>query len=428
MVALLIRRPPYLAIAQSVVAVALAVLAGACDKVPLTAPTGSVIRLTATATVVPVNGTADITAYVIESAGTPVQNGTLVVFSTNLGSFDPVEARTHNGSVTVRYYAGGASGTATIRASSGGITSGASSSTTTTTSELQIKVGAAAAARVVLNASPGTVPAGGGTITLTATVMDENGNRLAGVPVTFASTAGTLLNGTVLTDSNGEARTTLTTAQQAQVSVTAGGQTAQLTVSVSPPINVSISVASGTTPIAGQPVAFSVTASAGSGGAPLSSVVVAWGDGEEQSLGTPSSGAITVNHVYRNTGTYTATVTATDTAGQRATASTSVIVTSAVRPLVSLTVPTSVAANTIFTAQVSISQNPNNLTVQSTEFNFGDSVVRRVNGLQTTHVYTSAGNYNIRATVTFSDGQQATAEAGIRVTLSATTTTTTIAP
>jgi PKD repeat protein len=91
-------------------------------------------------------------------------------------------------------------------------------------------------------------------------------------------------------------------------------------------------------------------------------------------------------------------------------------------------VPTSVAANTIFTAQVSISQDPNNLTVQSTEFNFGDSVVRRVNGLQTTHVYTSAGNYNIRATVTFSDGQQATAEAGIRVTLSATTTTTTIAP
>jgi hypothetical protein len=363
-----------------------------------------------------VNGTAQITAYILESAGTPVQNGTLVVFSSNLGTFDPVEARTHNGSVTVRYLAGSNSGTATIRATSGPASSGSSSGSTTQTGELQIKIGAAAAARVVLNASPGTVPAGGGTVTLTAVVMDENGNRLAGVPVTFGSTSGTLLNATVLTDSNGEARTTLNTNQQAQVSVTAGGQTAQLTISVNPPVSVSISVSGSTTPVAGQPVTFTVSASAGSGGAPLREVVVNWGDGEQQSLGTPSSGSITIAHVYRNAGTYTATVTATDTAGQSSSASTSVIVSSPAKPLVSLTVPTAVVVNTIFTAQVSVAQNPSNLTVQSVEFNFGDGIVKRVNGLQTTHAYGTVNNYNVRATVLFSDGQQSTAEAGIRVT------------
>ena len=198
--------------------------------------------------------------------------------------------------------------------------------------------------------------------------------------------------------------------------MTAGGQTAQQTISVNPPISLSISVSSGTSIIAGQPASFTVSASAGSGGAPLSSVVVDWGDGEQQSLGTPSSGSTTVQHVYRSPGTYTASVTATDTAGQSQRASTSVIVGSAARPLITLTVPTSVVQNNIFTAQVSIAQNPANLTVQSVTFSFGDGNVKTVNGLQTTHAYGQAGNYNVKATVTFSDGQQSSAESGIRVT------------
>lgn len=409
------------AIAHVAFAATLAVLVGACDKVPLTAPTGSSIRLSSTATVVPVNGSAEITAYVMESAGTAVQNGTLVTFTSNLGTFDPAEARTHNGSATVRFNAGANSGTATIRAASGGISSGTSSSSesATTTSELQIKIGAAAASKVVLNATPGTVPAGGGIVTLTATVMDENGNRLAGVPVTFSSTAGTLLNGTVLTDSNGEARTTLNSTQEAQVSVTAGAQTAQLTISVTPPISVSISASGSTTLTVGTPVSFSISASSGTGGAPLTDVTVNWGDGESQSLGTPSSSAggvsTTVQHVYRSAGTYTPTVIATDSSGQRRSASTTVVIAAAARPLITLTVPGSVSNNAVFTAQVSIAQNPSNLTVQSVEFNFGDGTVKRVNALQTTHAYGAAGNYNVRATVTFSDGQQSSAEAGIRV-------------
>ena len=100
------------------------VASAACDKVPLTAPTGSTVTLFSNTTIVPVNGAADITATVIEAGGTLVQNGTLVTFTTTIGQVDPAEARTRDGKVTVRLVAGARSGRAVVRAFSGGITSG----------------------------------------------------------------------------------------------------------------------------------------------------------------------------------------------------------------------------------------------------------------------------------------------------------------
>ena len=41
---------------------------------------------------------------------------------------------------------------------------------------------------------------------LTAIVSDASGNRLAGVPVTFATDAGVLASTSATTDGNGEAR------------------------------------------------------------------------------------------------------------------------------------------------------------------------------------------------------------------------------
>src|SRR5688500_11443093 len=117
-------------------------LVSGCDKVPLLAPNGSVITLFPTSTTIPLNGSTEIVATVIENgvtatpptppanggaatpgastgspgAGTPVQNGTLVSFTTTLGKIEPSEARTHNGQVSVRFITGSASGTATITA------------------------------------------------------------------------------------------------------------------------------------------------------------------------------------------------------------------------------------------------------------------------------------------------------------------------
>ena len=95
--------------------VACAFLTAACQKVPLLAPSGSTITLTASATALPANGTTDIIAQVIEAAGTPPHSGTHISFTTNLGSVQPSEAETDiSGQVRVKFVAGTGSGTATI--------------------------------------------------------------------------------------------------------------------------------------------------------------------------------------------------------------------------------------------------------------------------------------------------------------------------
>jgi hypothetical protein len=117
---------------------------------------------------------------VLEQAGTPVQNGTTVTFSTTLGALSPFEARTLNGVATVQFLGNGQSGKATIKAISGGAAS----------EGLDISVGAAAAGRVNLTASPTSVPSTGGTSTITAVVADASATRWQR-SVTFSTTAGT---------------------------------------------------------------------------------------------------------------------------------------------------------------------------------------------------------------------------------------------
>lgn len=100
-----------------------ALMAPACDKMPLTAPTGTTITLYASDTAVGLNGSVTITANVIESAGVAVQNGTEVNFMTTLGTMDPAVALTTNGRATARLLAGTSAGVAEVRAFSGGTSS-----------------------------------------------------------------------------------------------------------------------------------------------------------------------------------------------------------------------------------------------------------------------------------------------------------------
>ena len=74
--------------------VLLLVVTVACDKVPLTSPTGSTITLSVNQTTVPINGTIEVVAAVIEAGGTAVHDGTSVTFTGGLGTFTPLEAQT----------------------------------------------------------------------------------------------------------------------------------------------------------------------------------------------------------------------------------------------------------------------------------------------------------------------------------------------
>src|SRR5690349_11471312 len=77
-----------------------------CEKVPLLAPTGSTITLTAGSTALPIGGATTLIAQVIEASGQPPHDGTLVIFTTTLGTVQPSQATTDiNGRVTVMFNA-----------------------------------------------------------------------------------------------------------------------------------------------------------------------------------------------------------------------------------------------------------------------------------------------------------------------------------
>src|SRR5260370_22202445 len=136
------------------------VTAAACSKVPLLAPSGSTIVLTVTATALPLNGTTQIIAQVLEASGTAPQDGTLVIFTTSLGSIQPPEVQTKGGRVTATFNAGTTNGTATRPATSGGASASG-------TSAAKVAIGTAAVGSVRVSANPTLLPAIGGRAAVT---------------------------------------------------------------------------------------------------------------------------------------------------------------------------------------------------------------------------------------------------------------------
>ena len=333
-----------------------ALVTSSCDKVPLLAPTGTVITLFSGASTVPVDGNVEIIATVIENgvatassgsgtsgtgtsgtgttgttgttttttagAGTPVQNGTLVSFTTTLGRIEPTEARTTNGQVKVHFIPGGQSGTATITAYSGGASGKIEN----------LLVGTAAAERVIVTASPQTLGASGGASVISARVENAAGLGVTGVPVNFTVDAGTLSAATANTDANGVASVTLNTTRKSTVTANVAGKTANVIVDLNPRTGLVITAPT-TSIAAGQPasVTFAVAATAN-----IRDVRVEWGDGSSQSLGAISGNA-TASHTYNEPGTYTVRVTATDTSGFSETVSSTITVLPAQPPSVAVT-------------------------------------------------------------------------------------------
>ena len=195
-----------------------------CDKVPLTAPGNSTLTLT---TGITPDGYTEVIATVLEEAGTPVQDGTTVRFSSSLGRMDPAEAQTRNSMARSKFVSEGDSGQATITVSSG-----------TATANMSFSIGLALVDTVSVRSSAGSVPATGGTVTVTARVTTASGAPFGGVPVTFSTTAGTLSSGREVTDGNGEASTRLTTDAAATVTATAGTKSGTVAIARQDPVPV----------------------------------------------------------------------------------------------------------------------------------------------------------------------------------------------
>jgi hypothetical protein len=371
-------------------AVLLSFGAAACEKVPLLAPSGSTITLTAATNALSVNGTADIIAQLIEPSGTPPHSGTRIIFTTTLGTIQPAEAETDiNGRAVVKFNAGAANGNAVITASSGATSTGPNGS-------LRIAVGTAAVGRITMNASPATVPANGGSTTVTASVLDINGNILTGTPVSFTTTAGSLSAPVVPTDVNGTASTLLTTGQQAVVTATVGAQggggtttppstgtpgttppatnptgqaSAQVTVTIAAAPSLVITPPT-TAPSVGVPANFTFAVTvATTGGSAIRDLFIDWGDGSTENLGGVTGNAV-VSHVYRAPGTYPVRATVTDASGNASTVATSVTVIPVPRPGIVVT-PTprtqTVGGNIDFEIEITM---PAGIGIQNTSIQF----------------------------------------------------------
>jgi hypothetical protein len=297
---------------------------------------------------------------------------------------------------------------------------------------VKILVGAAAVGRVNVNANPATLPALGGSTTISASVLDQNGNQLATVPVSFITTAGSLSTSQVITDANGIAQTTLTTSTSATVTATVGAQgsttppatggggtggttptpaptSGQASGSVTVGINSAptlVITQPTTQPTAGIPASFTFAVTvASSNGSAIKDLTVDWSDPspDVQDLGAVTGNAV-VTHIFPTSGTFTVTGTVVDAAGNRVSVS-SVVFVQAAAPLgVSITfTQTSVnTTNTLvsFTATVT---GLGSAVVTQYLWDFGDGkpqVPTTTN--QVTHNYThpATPNPTVVATVT----------------------------
>jgi hypothetical protein len=382
----------------------------ACDRVPLTSPTGSTISLSIDRNILPLNGQATVRAVVTESAGTPVHNGTTVTFQPSIGRTDPVEAQTVNGIATVNFLAGTVSGTGFIHAFSGGARTGSGN---TSSGGIEVRIGAAAAGGISVSATPSSISQSGGSVAISALVMDPSNNPLPGVSVLFTATAGTLSATTALSDANGIARTQLTTTQTTTVTATAGTARGEVQVLASTAPAITLTVPE--TGTVGVPVAITASVTAGGTGGnntprQVQSLVLDFGDGTSETR-TNVTGSAGFTHTYQQARGYVVTATATDVAGNTGTASDGIVINRSNPPTVGVS-SNPQFGNAPFNATITVTAAPgaNGASLQSVRTFVNGTLVHTGTGNASfAHRFSTPGNYTIETVATDTSGNESRA-------------------
>jgi hypothetical protein len=195
-----------------------------CHQAILTAPPESTLQLFANPTFIPAHGGVSvISALVIEPAGTPVPDGTVVQFFTTLGNIDE-QGRTNDGVARVNLVADGRSGIADLTAFSGSATASLAGA------DQGVSIGSALPATMILTANPSRITNSSATW-VSANVFDESGNPVAGVPVIFTVVADPSTEfmdsggRPIHTDTNGRARDVMRTRRTSSGTATVRGRT-----------------------------------------------------------------------------------------------------------------------------------------------------------------------------------------------------------
>ncbi|MEZ5312173.1 MAG: Ig-like domain-containing protein [Thermoanaerobaculia bacterium] len=173
----------------------------ACSEGTPVAPAGAVLRVSAYPTRIAKQGTSQITVNAYRSNGNPVNPGTEIRMSSNVGQIEPVVYTNDSGQAIATLRGDGQVGTATVSAFSG-----AGEAVT-----IDVAVGQLAAS-MTLQVTPSSVPEDGGRLDLLALVRDDQSQPLVDAQVNFRSEVGRLDSGGrfVVTNASGEARDRLT--------------------------------------------------------------------------------------------------------------------------------------------------------------------------------------------------------------------------
>jgi hypothetical protein len=172
----------------------------------LTAPEGTVMTVVVNPPFIEANGgVAVVSAILIEAAGTPVADGTVVQFFTTLGRIEE-QGRTNDGVARVNLVSDARSGTAEVTAASGAIN--------TFDAPAAVEIGSIRPERILLTAVPQRILESRSS-QVVAIVLDEFGNPVPNVPVFFSTTGATEFfdsgGQAVFTDNDGRARDVLRT-------------------------------------------------------------------------------------------------------------------------------------------------------------------------------------------------------------------------
>jgi hypothetical protein len=216
---------------RAAMAVAAAALLGlpSCADVPQLAPPGATMTVFASPEDIAADGGVSvITAIITEAVGTPVPDGTVVQFFTNIGKIDR-EGLTKDGVARVNLISDTRSGTANVQAISGPLTA-----------PTTVRIGEAVASTMIVIADPSRITTSRSTHII-ATVLDGNGNPVPNIGVIFTVNSNTEFMDSqghpIFTDNNGRAedilRTKRTTPGSVTVNVqTLGGVTGSVTVPI----------------------------------------------------------------------------------------------------------------------------------------------------------------------------------------------------
>jgi len=180
-----------------------------CSKATPVAPSGAVLSISANPSQISLNGESTITIFGSKANGSPLDPGTVIRLSTNLGTIDGTATVKSGGTATAILRGDSRTGAATVMAATGAGTAA------TAMTMVQIGIATGQKPTLLVSASPSNVPVNG-SAKVTVIARNADGSPVAaGQQVILTSSLGTLSPSRPTTKADGTATATLDAGTQA---------------------------------------------------------------------------------------------------------------------------------------------------------------------------------------------------------------------